>query len=382
MEVKTVGIVDFARSPISKQKGGALNKVSPLELCNQVLRKLMARNPNIPFEQTALLVVGTAFPESAQGMNIGRQVVIKAGLPESVPGLTVNQFCASAQQSAWIVVDNLALGRGDFGISCGLEHMTHVPMGGYNPWMDEELVQKDYYLNMGLTAEKLARELNISRSEQDEFAMASHRKALKAWAEGRFTARGEVVPIDLPDGTALLKDEAPIEPNPEKISALKPVFDKDGTVTAASSSPITTGAGAIIWMTEEKARELGIKLRVTFVSCATVGVDPTRMGMGPIPASIEALKRANLTIDEIDVIEMNEAFAAQSIYCIRKLGWPQEKINKYGGAIAIGHPLGMSGQRIIGQAVTTLEDLKGTYALATMCIGGGMGSTTILKRVE
>jgi acetyl-CoA acyltransferase len=259
--------------------------------------------------------------------------------------------------------------------------MTYVPMGGYNPWFDKELLKKEYYLNMGLTAEKLATDLSISREDQDAFSMDSHRKALKAWEEGRFTARGEVIPIQLPDGTSLCKDEGPMEPNPDKIKTLKPVFDTKGTVTAASASPITTGAGALIWMTEDKAKELGIKLRATLVACATEGVDPTRMGMGPIPASIKALKRAGLTINDIDVVEMNEAFAAQSLYCIRKLEWPLEKINKYGGAIAIGHPLGMSGQRIIGQAITTLEDVGGTYCLATMCIGGGMGSTTILKRV-
>lgn len=382
MEAKTVGIVDFARSPISKVKGGALNKVSPLELANQVLRKLMARNPKIPFEETEMLALGTAFPEASQGMNIGRQLVIKAGLPESVSGITVNQFCASAQQSAWIVADSLSLGRGDIGISVGLEHMSRVAMGGFNPWFDKELTEKGFYLNMGLTAEKLAKDLKISREEQDDFAIASHRKTLKAMEEGRFTARGEIVPIDLPDGTALLKDEGPMEPNEAKIRSLKPVFDKNGTVTAASSSPLTIGAGALIWMTEEKAKELGIKLRAIRVTCATAGVDPTRMGMGPIPASRKALKRAGLTIDDIDVVEMNEAFASQSLYCIKTLEWPMEKINIYGGAIALGHPLGMSGQRIIAQAITTLEDKGGKYCLATMCIGGGMGATTILKRVE
>lgn len=382
MEAKIVGIVDFARSPISKQKGGALNKVSPLEICNQVLRKLLARNPKIPHDQIEMLALGTAFPESSQGMNIARQVVIKAGLPESVSGATVNQFCASAQQAAWLVADGLALGRGEIGISMGLEHMTRVNMGGFNPWFDEELVKKEYYMGMGLTAELLAKDLNITREEQDLFSADSHRKALKAWAEGRFTARGEVVPIDLPDGTNLAKDEGPQEPNLEKMKTLKPVFDAKGTITAATASPVTTGAGALIWMTQDKAKELGIKLRAIRVSCATAGVDPTRMGMGPIPASLKALERAKLTADQIDVFEMNEAFAAQSIYCIKKLGWPIEKINIYGGAIAIGHPLGMSGARIIGQAITTLEDLKGTYGLATMCIGGGMGATTILKRVE
>lgn len=382
MEAKIVGVVDFARSPISKQKGGALNKVTPLELCNQVLRQLMARNPKVPFEETEQLVLGTAFPEASQGMNIGRQVVIKAGLPDTVSGITVNQFCASAQQAAWMCIDSLQLGRGDIAISFGLEHMTRVPMGGNNPWMDKELMEKEFYYSMGLTAEKLAQEMAISREDQDNFSMDSHRKALKAWAEGKFTARGEVVPITLPDGTQCVKDEGPMEPKPDKIGTLKPVFDKDGTVTAASSSPITTGAGAIIWMTEDKAKELGVKLRAKFVACATAGVDPTKMGMGPIPASRKALKRAGLTIDDIQVVEMNEAFAAQSLYCIRTLEWPTDKINLYGGAIAIGHPLGMSGQRIIGQAITTLEDVGGTYCLATMCIGGGMGATTILQRVE
>jgi len=231
---------------------------------------------------------------------------------------------------------------------------------------------------MGLTAEKLAQELSITREEQEDFSVHSHEKALKAWAEGAFDK--EVIPIDLPDGTVFDRDECPMEPNIAKMKSLKPAFDKDGTITAATSSPVTIGSGVMIVMAEERAKELGIPLRARFVTTAFAGCDPTRMGMGPIPATEKALKRAGMTIDQIDVIELNEAFAAQSLYVLKKTGWDQSKVNILGGAIAIGHPLGMSGVRIIGTAITALEKVNGRYGLATMCVGGGQGATTILER--
>ena len=378
MEIRTVGVVDFARTPISKAKGGKLNQMTSLEMSAQLIKKLLARNPKVPVDEMEHLTCGCAFPEAENGMNIARQIVIKSGLPEHVAGSTVNQFCASSQQAAMMLIDAFAVGKGEIGIAVGIEHMSRVPMGGYNPFFDKELLEKDFYMGMGLTAEKLAQELNISREEQEDFSIHSHEKALKAWADGAFSQ--EVIPIDLPDGTVFERDECPMEPNVEKMKSLKPAFDKDGTITAATSSPVTIGAGAMIIMTEEKAKELGIPLRAKFVTTAFAGCDPTRMGMGPIPATEKALKRAGMSIDEIDVIELNEAFAAQSLYVLKKTGWDMSKVNILGGAIAIGHPLGMSGVRIIGTAITALERVNGKYALATMCVGGGQGATTILER--
>ncbi len=379
-EARTVGVVDFGRSPISKAKGGKLNQLTSLQIASQVLKKLLERNPTIPADEIEHLTCGCSFPEGENGLNLARMIVVKAGLPDTIAATTVNQFCASSQQATMMLADSLAVGKGDIAIAMGVEHMSRVPMGGFNPFYDSELKEKDFYISMGDTAENLARELEISREEQEDFALQSHEKALAAWKAGDFSR--EVLPIDLPDGTTLERDEGPQEPNIEKIKSLKPAFDATGSVTAATSSPVTIGASAIILMTEEKAKELGLKLRAKIVTTAVAGCDWRRMGMGPIPASRKALQRANLDAKSIDVFEVNEAFAAQAIYCIKKLGWDMKKVNLLGGAIAIGHPLGMSGARIIGTAITSLEKAGGRYALATMCVGGGQGATTILERGE
>jgi len=381
MQARKVGIVDFARSPIARAKGGALNALAPLEIAGQVLRALLARNPKVPPDRVEHLAVGCAFPEAEQGLNIARQLVVKAGLPLSVAASTVNQFCASSQQSTMMVADAIALGKGDIAISVGLEHMTRVPMGGYNPAFDAELYAQGFFTGMGETAETLAREGEIPREAQEAFAAESHRRALRAWADGAFAR--EVVPIELPDGGQVERDEGPQEPNLDKIRALKPAFDAGGTVTAATSSPVTVGAAAMILMAEDTAELLGIPLRATIVTTAVAGCDPVRMGMGPLPATAKALARADLSIDHMDVIELNEAFAAQSLFVIQEGGWEKkrDRINPLGGAIALGHPLGMSGVRIIGTCVTGLERLKGRYGLATMCVGGGQGAATIVERV-
>ena len=381
MQVRKVGIVDFARSPIAKSKGGALNGLSGLEIATQVVKALLARNPKIPHDRIEHLALGCAFPEAENGLNVARQLAIKAGLPISVAGTTVNQFCASSQATTMLLHDAIALGKGDIAISVGMEHMTRVPMGGFNPAFDKELYEQGFYMGMGETAEVLAKEGEISRAEQEAFAVKSHEKALWAWTDGAFAK--EVVPISLPGGKTFDKDESPQEPNLEKIKSLKPAFDAaSGTVTAATSSPVTVGAAAMILMAEDTAKLLGIPLRATFVTTAVAGCDPKRMGMGPLPASAKALGRADLTIEQIDAIELNEAFAAQSLYVIKKGGWEKklDRINVLGGAIALGHPLGMSGVRIIGTTVTVLEKVKGRYGLATMCVGGGQGAATIVER--
>lgn len=378
MELRKVGILDFARSPIARSKAGGLNKLSSLEIATQVLAQLLERNSKLPQDQIESLVVGCAFPEAENGMNIGRALVMKAGLPQSVAGITVNQFCASSQQALMMVADALACGKGEIGLVVGLEHMTRVPMGGFNPMFDKELADQGYYMGMGETAENLANDLEISRADQEQFAATSHRKALKAIAENAF--KQEIVGIKLPDGHLFLRDECPREPDMKKMASLKPAFHTEGSVTAATSSPITVGVAAAIVMSAELAAALDLSLRAEIVSTAVAGCEPQRMGMGPLPATDKALRRAGLSMAQMDVIELNEAFAAQSLYVIRKGGWDANKVNILGGAIALGHPLGMSGIRILGTAITALEKSGGTYGLATMCVGGGQGAATILKR--
>lgn len=378
MELRKVGILDFARSPIAHTKGGALNKLSGLEISSQVVKQLLERNPKLPKESIESVVVGCAFPEAENGLNMARCLVIKAGLPQSAAGITVNQFCASSQQAVMMIADAIACGKGDIGIAVGVEHMTRVPMGGFNPMYDSELAEQNFYMGMGDTAELLAKDLEISRADQEAFAVKSHEKALAAVAANAFDK--EIVAITLPDGSTFDKDDCPREPNLEKIQGLKPAFSTDGTVTAATSSPVTVGAAAAIIMSEELAQKLELSLRAEIVTTAVAGCEPQRMGMGPLPATEKALGRANLKMDDMDIIELNEAFAAQSLYVLRKGGWSQDKTNVLGGAIALGHPLGMSGVRIIGTAITALESKGGQYALATMCVGGGQGAATILKK--
>ncbi len=378
MNVRAVGIIDFARSPISRAKGGALNQLSGLQIATQVVRQLLARNPGVPSERIETVACGCAFPEGENGYNVARALAVKAGLPTEVAGVTVNQLCGSSQQAVMLLADAIAVGKGDLGLAVGLEHMARVPMGGFNPAFDPELYECGFYIGMGQTAEILAREGAISRADQEEFAVRSHRNALRAWAEGAFAR--EVVAIDLPDGGKLTRDEGPQEPNLEKIRSLPPAFDAGGSVTAATSSPVTTGAAAALIASTDLAQALGLPLRALIVSTAVAGYDYRRMGLGPLPATEKALARAGLALTDLDVIELTEAYAAQARAVIRQGGWPADKINLLGGALALGHPLGMSGLRVIGQAITTLERIGGRHGLATMCVGGGQGVATVVRR--
>jgi acetyl-CoA acyltransferase len=263
------------------------------------------------------------------------------------------------------------------GIAVGVEDMFTIPMGGFNPSFHPDLVEMDYYIGMGETAENLARDLDISRQAQEEFSAGSHRKALEAWEEGAFA--NEVVPVSN-DGEVIDRDEGPREPDLEKMRSLEPAFIAEGTVTAATSSPISIGAAAVLVTSEEFARSHGLKIRGRIVSRAVAGVDWQRMGMGPIPASEKALSRAGMSADDIDFIELNEAFAAQSLYVLQKTGWDPDKVNVHGGAIALGHPLGASGARILATLLNVLEREGGRRGLATMCIGTGQGIATVVER--
>ncbi len=370
-------IVDAVRSPIGI-KNGEMIGMRPDDITAQVVKALLKRNPAVKAEDVEDLVLGCAFPEGNQGMLMGRGVALLSGLPVTTTGSTVNRFCGSSMDALHQLSTAIIAGDKEIGIAAGVEDMFGVPMGGYNPDFNPELYEMDYYMGMGETAENLAKELDISREDQEAFAIASHKKALAAQAAGRFD--NELVPIEI-EGIRVTKDEGPREPDVAKIKSLSPAFLADGSITAATSSPITVGAAAILIMSNTKAEELGLKVRAKIISRAVAGVEPTRMGAGPLPATEKVLKKAGMTLDQIDTIELNEAFGAQSLFVIRTGGWPMEKINLNGGAIALGHPLGCSGARIVTTLLNVMEQQDTKYGLATMCIGTGQGIATIIERI-
>ena len=376
MENKAV-IIDATRSPIGI-KNGEMVGIRPDDLAAQVVKGLMERNNKVTSDQVEDLVMGCAFPEGPQGMLIGRSVVALAGLPQTVPAKVVNRFCGSAMDALHQVSTAIESGDIEVGIAAGIEDMFSIPPGGFAPDFHPELAEQEYYIGMGETAENLANDGNISREAQEDFAMNSHKKALGAWEAGNFD--NEVIPIDIYGEVTVSKDEGPREPDEEKIKSLNPAFVEGGSVTAATSSPFSLGAAALLITSESFAKENGLTIRAEIVSRAVAGVDWTRMGMGPLPATEKALKKADLTMDDIDIIELNEAFAAQSLYVINEGGWDSSKINLNGGAIALGHPLGCSGARIIGTLINVMEQNEKHLGLATMCIGTGQGISTIIKR--
>ncbi|MEA3288437.1 MAG: thiolase family protein [Candidatus Marinimicrobia bacterium] len=376
MSEKYSVIVDAVRSPIGL-KNGQMIGMRPDDITAQVVKGLMARNPAVKPEMVEDLVLGCAFPEANQGMLMGRGVALLAGLPVTTTGSTVNRFCGSSMDALHQLSTSIMAGDKEIGIAAGVEDMFGVPMGGYNPDFNPVLYEMEYYIGMGDTAENLAKELDISRDDQEAFAIASHKKALAAQAAGRFD--NEIIPIEI-EGVRVEKDEGPREPDVAKIKSLSPAFDASGSVTAATSSPISVGASAVLVMSNTKAEELGLKVRAKIIARAVAGVDPTVMGSGPLPATEKVLKNAGMTLDQMDIIELNEAFGAQSLYVIRKGNFPTEKINLNGGAIALGHPLGCSGARIITTLLNVMEQNDARYGLATMCVGSGQGTATIIER--
>jgi len=371
-------IIDGVRSPIGL-KNGKLIGMRADDLSAQVVKGLLKRNEGFDVRNVDDLVMGCAFPEGSQGMLMAKGVAILSDLPQSVAAKVVNRFCGSSMDAVHQVSQSVVSGDSLAGIAGGVEDMFQVPMGGFNPSFHPELYEKDYYMGMGETAENLAGDLNISRSDQEEFSISSHRKALAAISEGKF--KNEILSVEF-NGETLSVDEGPREPDQDKIKSLSPAFDEKGTITAATSSPISIGASAMIIMNEEKAKEMNLKSKFRIKSRAIAGVDWTRMGSGPLPATEKALEKAGLSIDDIDLIELNEAFAAQSLYVIRKGGWDMDKINVNGGAIALGHPLGCSGSRIIITLMNAMEQNNVNLGLATMCIGTGQGIATILERIN
>ena len=370
-------IIDAVRSPIGVKNGNMVG-IRPDDLSAQVIKGLLARNENISPDKIEDFILGCAFPEGPQGMLMAKGVSILSGIPETVGGAVVNRFCGSSMDAVHQISNKIESGDIEVGIASGVEDMFSVPMGGFNPDFHPELAEQEYYIGMGETAETLAEEGNISRDAQEEFAVESHNKALDAWANGRFD--NEVIPIDVYGEVTVDKDEGPREPNLEKIQSLNPAFIENGTITPATSSPISIGASAILITSREFAETNGLKIRATIKGRSVAGVDWKRMGMGPLPATEKVLAKTGLSLNDIDVIELNEAFSAQSLYVIQEGGWDKSKVNLNGGAIALGHPLGCSGARIITTLLNVMEQQDAKTGLATMCIGSGQGIATILER--
>ena len=371
-------IIDGGRSPIGL-KNGKMVGMRADDLSANIIKSLILRNPEIDKSLYEDVVLGCAFPEGSQGMLISKGVSILSDLPTSTAAKVVNRFCGSSMDAVHQVSQSVISGDSACGIAGGVEDMFQVPMGGFNPSFHPELYEKEYYMGMGETAENLAKELSISREDQEEFAINSHDKALKAQDDNRF--ENELIKIKFNEDV-ISKDEGPRKPDVDKIKSLDPAFDAEGTITAATSSPISIGASAMIIMDEEKSNDLNLNAKFRIRSRAIAGVDWTKMGSGPLPATQKALDKAGLSIDDIDAIELNEAFAAQSLYVIRKGNWDIDRINLNGGAIALGHPLGCSGARILVTLMNVMEQNNLNLGLATMCIGTGQGIATILERIN
>jgi acetyl-CoA acyltransferase len=368
-------IVGYLRSPFTPAHKGQLATVRPDDMAAQVIRALVAATKVNP-DDIEDVILGCAFPEGEQGFNLARMVGLLAGLPVTVGGLTVNRWCGSSMEAIHIAAGNIAAGKGDVFIAGGVESMSRIPMGGYNPLPNPALyaTMPDAYIGMGLTAESLAKKFKVERVAQEAFAIASHQKAAAA------DLSGEIAPIAIKGGSVTKDGTIRAESTPEDLAKLNPAFDVYGTVTAGTSSPLTDGAAAVLVVSEEYAKKHKLPILARIKSMAVSGLEPGVMGLGPITASQKALKRAGLTMKDIDVVELNEAFAAQSLPCISELGCDVAKVNVEGGAIALGHPLGASGARITGKAALLLSRGKGKYALATACIGGGQGIATVLEK--
>jgi acetyl-CoA acyltransferase len=376
-------IVDFARSPFHFARKGKLAALRPDDLAAQVVRALIARQPFAAAEIEDVLL-GCAYPEAEQGDNLARIVSFLAGLPDTVSGMTMNRFCGSSMSAIHVAAGSIATGAGDAFLCVGVESMSRVPQGGLNPSPNPTL-QSEFpqaYTPMGITAENLARSHGITREQQDSFAVRSQRKAAAAFERGAF--QGEVVPVKLPDGS-IVDGDGCLRPatSMEGLAGLKPAFlpEGEGTVTAGTSSPLTDGASVVLVASEAFVRRHGLKPLAQIRAIATAGVPPEIMGIGPVPATRKALARAGLTLGDIELVEINEAFSAQALACMKDLELDEARVNLDGGAIALGHPLGATGARITGKAAQLLQRTHQRYALATQCIGGGQGIATLLERV-
>ncbi len=374
---KPVVICGYKRTPFHPAGKGALAGVRPDDMAAEIIKALV-KETGVKESDIEDVLMGCAFPEAEQGFNLAKIVVQLAGLPVTVAGATVNRFCGSSMTTVQMAAGYIQMGAGDVFICAGVESMTRIPMGGFNPMPNPKLgeIYPQAYINMGETAENLAKKYSISRKEQEEFALSSHAKAAKARDTGKF--KDEIVAIGdvAEDGT--IRAETTLE----GLAGLKLAFDENGTVTAGTASPLTDGAVAVLVASEEYAKKNGLPILARIKSVGVAGCAAEIMGIGPVPASQKALSRAGLSMKDIDIVELNEAFAAQGLSVIKDLGIDQSKLNLDGGAIAMGHPLGASGARIVGKLASLLKREKKKYGLATMCIGGGQGTAIVLESVD
>ncbi len=373
-------IVDYVRTPFHFANKGGLAKVRPDNLATIAIKSLLDRTA-INANDIEDLILGCAFPEGEQGLNLARIVGLNADLPAKVGGATVNRFCGSSMQAIHMAVGAIAINAGDVFVCAGVESMSRIPMGGFNPMPNPDIYEKfpGLYMSMGETAENVANKYDISREKQDLFAYDSQMKAIKAQDNGNFD--GEIVPVKV-RGEDVCKDSCiRLDTSKEKLSELGPVFDEQGSVTAGTSSPLTDGAAAMLVCAEDYAKKHNLPILAYIKSCAVSGCDPEIMGIGPVFASQKALQRSKLRTEDLDIIELNEAFASQAIACIQELNLDENKINLDGGALALGHPLGATGVRIVGKLASLLHREDKQYGLATQCIGGGQGIATVLERV-
>ena len=374
-------IVGYARSPFHFANKGDLARVRPDDLAAQVIRGLIDRTKVDPADIEDI-ILGCAFPEGEQGLNVARLIGLLADLPLSVGGMTVNRFCGSSMSAIHIAMGQIQLGAGEAFICAGVESMSRVPMMGYNPLPNPDLAKKNAgaYMGMGDTAENVATKYQITRGEQEAFAVQSQRKAATARDGGKL--HDEIVPIQTRKGVISEDGTIRADTTAEGLAGLKPAFDANGSVTAGTSSPLTDGASAVLVTSEDYARAHGLEILARIRSVGIAGCAPEIMGIGPVGASTKALERAGITVGDLNVVELNEAFASQALACMRDLGLKPDTVNIDGGAIAIGHPLGATGARIVGKAASLLKREGGKYALATQCIGGGQGIATVLEAAE
>jgi len=386
-------IVDCLRTAVGKAPRGGLRNSRPDDLAAACIGALLYKHPQVPKDEVDDVILGCAMPEAESGNNMARQAALRAGLPDIVPGVTINRFCSSGLQSIAMAADRIRSGGAHIILAGGSESMSLIPRGGNklapNPWFVDH--RPEVYLNMGLTAEQLQRKYGISREDQDTFSLRSHQNALAAQAAGKFN--DEIVPFEVetstPNGakphvskTVFSRDEGPrADTTLEALARLKPVFHANGTVTAGNSSQTSDGAAMALVMSEQRARELGLKPMARFVSFSAGGVPPEIMGIGPVVAIPKALALAGLKLSDIDVIELNEAFAVQALAVIQRAGLDLEKINLNGGAIALGHPLGCTGAKLTATILREMQRRNSRYGLVTMCVGGGQGAAGIFERI-
>jgi acetyl-CoA acyltransferase len=387
-------IVSAVRTAVGKAPKGTLRNTRPDEMGAAVIEEALRRAEGLGKAEVEDVIMGCAMPEAEQGMNVARAAAIRAGLPVETSAMTINRFCSSGLQSIAIAADRIRAGGSDVIVAGGLETMSMIPMGGHiirpNPYLVEHY--PDFYLNMGLATENVARKYEVSREEQDAFALRSHRRAAAAQDAGRFD--DEIVPLKVAfeelnekgkkttREVTFTKDEGVRRDTSEEgLAKLKPAFHAKGTITAGNASQMSDGAAAAVVMSDERARQLNLKPLARFVAYATAGCPPEEMGIGPVQAIPKVLKIAGLRLEDIDVIELNEAFAAQSVAVIRTLGLDPERVNVNGGAIALGHPLGCTGAKLTATILRELERRGGRYGMVTMCVGGGMGAAGIFERL-